>query len=91
MQLRVGYYKIETILGKKSRKSINFTIENHASVFLAEALSFFQGHLYVDLKYASPHKYCALVLYHKIRMMSRTPSLRTLACISYKDHDPVQG
>lgn len=62
-----------------------FTIENRASVSLAETISFFQGHLYVDPKYASLHKYYALSLYHKIHTMSQTPCFGILACMSYKD------
>jgi hypothetical protein len=69
---------------------IFFTIENHVSVSLAETLSFLQGHLYVDPKYASLHKYYALSLYHKIRTMSQTPCPGILACMSYKDRLLVQ-
>ena len=44
-------------------------IENHAGVSLAEVLSFFQGRLYADHKYASLRNYYALSLSHKTRMM----------------------
>ena len=90
--MKFGYYAQEKIFEKNiEKKHQPLTIENHASVSLAETLSFFQGHLYVYPKYASLHKYYALSLCHKIHKMSQTPCSGTLACMSYKDRLLVQG
>jgi hypothetical protein len=86
--LWVIMHRIKYSLETPRLKLINITIENHAGVYLAEILFYFQGLLYADPKCASRHRNYAWSLSHKIHKKLQIPNLETLAytgCI-----DPLQ-